>query len=97
MSNNSCKAYWRIAETDYKYYLQSAEPRGGNDISYVIKPNPIPAYKAYLDRPISERNASFGAVKFCEIELLEQYVFDDVLFVKVCVETNSVTETEMDS
>lgn len=70
-------------------YLQNPDVTNRNDISYIIKPNPLPAYKAYLDRPVSERNASFGAVKFCELEILDRYIRDDVIYIKVNVDTDS--------
>ncbi|VDN57219.1 unnamed protein product [Dracunculus medinensis] len=68
---------------------QNPDVTNRNDISYIIKPNPLPAYKAYLDRPVSERNASFGAVKFCELEILDRYIRDDVIYIKVNVDTDS--------
>uniref|UniRef100_F1L6A6 TNF receptor-associated factor 1 n=1 Tax=Ascaris suum TaxID=6253 RepID=F1L6A6_ASCSU len=59
-----------------------------NDIEYVIQPTPIAAHKPFLDRPIGERNASFGAVRFCELSIVERYIRDDVMFLKVNVDNS---------
>lgn len=48
--------------------------------------------QAFLGRPTAERNASFGATKFVEIETLNtlDYVKDDCLFVKVVVDSEDM-------
>lgn len=41
--------------------------------------------RPFLGRPSGERNASFGAQKFCELGMLEKldYIRDDTMFIKV--------------
>ena len=62
-------------------------------MSYIIKPNTCKENFSFLGRPFSERNASFGAQKFVELELLNsfEYIIEDTIFIKVevCFE-NSV-------
>ncbi|TKR76893.1 hypothetical protein L596_017965 [Steinernema carpocapsae] len=58
-----------------------------NNVIYVVKPSSSRENRPYLDRPISERNASFGAQKFCDLEVLDNYVRDDVLYIKINVDT----------
>uniref|UniRef100_A0A0N5A8G2 MATH domain-containing protein n=1 Tax=Syphacia muris TaxID=451379 RepID=A0A0N5A8G2_9BILA len=53
---------------------QNPNTESRNNIIYVIEPTPVAAHKPFLDRPISERNASFGAVKFCELDIAERYI-----------------------
>ncbi|VDM41475.1 unnamed protein product [Toxocara canis] len=67
---------------------QNPDVEARNDIEYVIQPTPIAGHKPFLDRPISERNASFGAVRFCELNIAEKYIRDDVMFLKVDVENS---------
>ncbi|VDK57231.1 unnamed protein product [Anisakis simplex] len=67
---------------------QNEDISSRNNIEYVIKPTPIAAHKSFLDRPISERNASFGAVRFCELDIVEKYIRDDVMFIKVDVDNS---------
>ena len=57
-----------------------------------IKPNTCKDNKAFLGRPSGERNASFGAQRFVELETLttQDYVRDDVLFVKVNVDSEEM-------
>uniref|UniRef100_A0A914D429 Uncharacterized protein n=1 Tax=Acrobeloides nanus TaxID=290746 RepID=A0A914D429_9BILA len=59
-------------------------------IAYVIKPHSSFENKPFLDRPISERNASFGAQKFCELEVAEKYVKDDVMYIKCNIDTENM-------
>ncbi|KHN71882.1 hypothetical protein Tcan_01821 [Toxocara canis] len=68
--------------------FQNPDVEARNDIEYVIQPTPIAGHKPFLDRPISERNASFGAVRFCELNIAEKYIRDDVMFLKVDVENS---------
>uniref|UniRef100_A0A914WZY5 Uncharacterized protein n=1 Tax=Plectus sambesii TaxID=2011161 RepID=A0A914WZY5_9BILA len=72
---------------------QCQDPAGRHNITYTVKPNTTKENRPFLGRPTSERNASFGAQKFCELGLLEKldYVRDDVMFIKVQVDTEDMT------
>jgi TNF receptor-associated factor 4 len=72
---------------------QCQDPAGRHNISYTVKPNTTKENRPFLGRPTSERNASFGAQKFCELSLLEKldYVRDDIMFIKVQVDTEDMT------
>lgn len=54
-------------------------------ITYVIKPNTCKENFSFLGKPFTERNASFGAQKFAELDLLSsfEYVIEDTMFIKV--------------
>jgi TNF receptor-associated factor 4 len=64
---------------------QSKNENEQRPIPYVIKPNTCKENLAFLGRPVSERNASFGAQKFVELEVLNSfdYIVDDSIFIKV--------------
>ncbi len=57
-----------------------------------MKPNAVKENRAFLGRPTTERNASFGAQKFCELGMLEKLDFtrDDTMFVKVQVDMDDM-------
>jgi TNF receptor-associated factor 4 len=57
-----------------------------------VKPNAIKENRAFLGRPTSERNASFGAQQFCELTMLEKldYVRDDTMFIKVQIDMDEM-------
>lgn len=61
-------------------------------ISYTIKPNTCKENYAFLGRPFNDRNASFGAQKFVELEVLNnfEYIVDDTFFIKVEVNIDSM-------
>ncbi|KAE9551802.1 hypothetical protein FO519_004973 [Halicephalobus sp. NKZ332] len=61
-----------------------------NHVGYVVKPNASIENKAFLDRPNSDRNASFGAQKFCDLIAVKNYVRDDVMFIKCNVDTQNM-------
>lgn len=50
----------------------------------ILQPNTIKDNKPFLGRPVGERNASFGAQKFVELNILNtfDYIRDDQLFIK---------------
>ena len=53
-------------------------------MSYVIKPNTCKENLSFLGRPFSERNPSFGAQKFIELDALSSfdYIMEDTIFIK---------------
>ncbi|GMR41596.1 hypothetical protein PMAYCL1PPCAC_11791, partial [Pristionchus mayeri] len=57
------------------------------NIDYVIRPTAGRENKTFLDRPTSERNASFGAQKLCLLDTLNSYIQDDSIFIKCIVDT----------
>ncbi|GMT18909.1 hypothetical protein PFISCL1PPCAC_10206 [Pristionchus fissidentatus] len=60
------------------------------NIDYVIRPMASRENKVFLDRPTSERNASFGAQKLCLLETLITYIQDDSIFLKCVVDTETM-------
>jgi len=72
---------------------QCQDPAGRKNVTYTLKPNTCKENRPFLSRPTGERNASFGAQKFCELHVLEKldYVRDDTMFIKVHVSTDDMT------
>ena len=73
---------------------QCQDPKARRNVSYTIKPNIIKDNKAFLGRPVGERNASFGAQKFVELEVLKtmDYVRDDCVFIKCEIDSQDMTK-----
>lgn len=73
---------------------QCQDPKARRNVSYTIKPNIIKNNKAFLGRPVGERNASFGAQKFVELEVLKtmDYVRDDCVFIKCDIDSQDMTK-----
>ena len=63
---------------------QSDDVTNRRNITYSVKPNVCKENKPFLGRPVTERNASFGAQKFTDLETLAslQYIRDDTIFIK---------------
>ncbi|XP_060586823.1 TNF receptor-associated factor 4-like [Ruditapes philippinarum] len=63
---------------------QCQDPEARRNVSYIIQPNTIKDNKPFLGRPVGERNASFGAQRFIELDILDTYDYlrDDQLFIK---------------
>ena len=61
-------------------------------IVYTVKPNTCKENEPFLGRPITERNASFGAQKFTELDTLQTlaYIKDDTLFIKVEIDSEEM-------
>jgi TNF receptor-associated factor 4 len=61
-------------------------------VSYTIKPNTCKENSPFLGRPTGERNASFGAQKFVELDVLSSldYVVDDTIFIKVEIDSDEM-------
>ena len=62
------------------------------NIAYSVKPNICKENKPFLGRPLGDRNASFGAQKFCDLELINtlDYIKDDTVFIKIHVDTDDM-------
>jgi TNF receptor-associated factor 4 len=73
---------------------QSEDISNRRDITYSVKPNTCKENKPFLGRPITERNASFGAQRFTELETLtvRDYIRDDMMLIKVEIDTEGMTE-----
>lgn len=71
---------------------QCQDPAARRNVTYSIKPNTIKDNKPFLGRPIGERNASFGAQKFVELEVLREmdYVRDDCVFIKCTIDSEEM-------
>ncbi|CAJ0576180.1 unnamed protein product, partial [Mesorhabditis spiculigera] len=61
-----------------------------NNKSYVVKPITSRENRVFLERPVSERNAAFGAQKFCDLAQLESFIVDDTIFVKCSVDLETM-------
>ncbi|CAF0912396.1 unnamed protein product [Brachionus calyciflorus] len=61
-------------------------------VTYTIKPNTCRENMPFLGRPTSDRNASFGAQKFVELEVLNSYdyIMDDSIYIKVEVDSENM-------
>ncbi|CAF2516792.1 unnamed protein product [Rotaria sp. Silwood2] len=61
-------------------------------IIYSVKPNICKENKPFLGRPVTERNASFGAQKFTELDTITsfEYIKDDTIFIKVEIDNEEM-------
>ena len=61
-------------------------------IIYSVKPNICKENKPFLGRPVTDRNASFGAQKFTDLETLAslEYIKDDTIFIKVEIDSEEM-------
>ncbi len=61
-------------------------------ITYSVKPNICKENKPFLGRPITERNASFGAQKFTDLDTLAtlEYIKDDAIYIKVEIDNEEM-------
>lgn len=71
---------------------QCQDPNARRNVSYSVKPNTVKENKPFLGRPTGDRNASFGAQKFIDIDVMKtlDYVRDDTIFIKVNVENEDM-------
>ncbi|XP_033748936.1 TNF receptor-associated factor 5-like [Pecten maximus] len=71
---------------------QCQDPAARRNISYIISPNVIKDNKAFLGRPVGDRNASYGAQKFVELDVVKtmDYVRDDTVFVKCTIDSETM-------
>ena len=61
-------------------------------ITYSIKPNACKENKPFLGRPITDRNASFGAQKFTDVDTMAtlEYIKDDTIYIKVEIDNEEM-------
>ena len=62
-------------------------------VTYVVKPNPCKENKPFLGRPTGDRNASFGAQRFVELDVVNSnnYIMENCIFIKVEIDTENMT------
>ncbi|KAK5966392.1 TNF Receptor Associated Factor (TRAF) [Trichostrongylus colubriformis] len=56
------------------------------DISYRVDARKIKEKSEFIERPLSDKNGSFGAQTFCRLEVMNSFIRDDVMFLKFEVE-----------
>lgn len=71
---------------------QCDNPDERKNVNFVIKPNTRLENKCFLARPDKDRNASFGAQNFLELDAINQftYIKDDTIFIGVQVDTTDL-------
>lgn len=71
---------------------QNEDVNNRHPITYALKPNVCKENKPFLERPIGERNASFGCPKFVDLNAMTKsnYVKDDTIFIKVEVDSDEM-------
>ncbi|KAK0416158.1 hypothetical protein QR680_012320 [Steinernema hermaphroditum] len=77
-----------VHKTTFTLMDQNPVVEERNHVIFVAQPQPTAENKSYLSRPVGERNASFGAQKFCPLDILDGYVRDDTLFIKINIDTD---------
>uniref|UniRef100_A0A1I7V529 TNF receptor-associated factor 2 n=1 Tax=Caenorhabditis tropicalis TaxID=1561998 RepID=A0A1I7V529_9PELO len=65
---------------------QNPRPEERVNITYVIDPRKLKANEKFLARPRGERNAAFGSQSFCSLAILQNYVKDDTIYVRIDVD-----------
>ncbi|XP_064653213.1 TNF receptor-associated factor 4-like [Lineus longissimus] len=72
---------------------QCEDPAARRNITFSIKPNTVKENRPFLGRPVSERNASFGAQKFVELDTVNtlDYIRDDTIYLKVSIDLEDIT------
>ncbi|CAO4371632.1 unnamed protein product [Caenorhabditis nigoni] len=65
---------------------QNPRPEDRVNITYVIDPRKLKANEKFLARPRGERNAAFGSQSFCSLAILQNYVKDDTIYVRIDVD-----------
>ena len=63
-------------------------------IMFSVKPNVCPENEPFLGRPKTSKNPSFGSGKFASHKDIQEgeYVKDNSMFIKVCVENDGMSE-----
>lgn len=78
------------------FYLldQNVDLSKRKHITYSVKPNVCPENEPFLGRPKTSKNPSFGSAKFVLHEDFKkgEYVRDNTVFIKVCVENDGMSE-----
>lgn len=71
---------------------QCENPDERKHVKFAIKPNPRLENKSFLARPEKDRNASFGAQNFVELDVIKKFSFvkDDTIFLTCNVDTTDI-------
>ncbi|CAM2719264.1 unnamed protein product [Rotaria socialis] len=71
---------------------QSEDINNRRPVTYSVKPNICKENKPFLGRPVTERNASFGAQKFTELVTMTsfEYIKDDTIYIKVEIDNEEM-------
>ena len=71
---------------------QCQDPEARRNVTYTIRPNTCQENRPFLGRPTGERNASFGAQRFVELETVKtlDFVRDDSMFLKVTIDSDKM-------
>ncbi|CAF1493960.1 unnamed protein product [Adineta steineri] len=61
-------------------------------IIYTVKPNICKENKPFLGRPVTDRNPSFGAQKFTDLDAMAtlEYIKDDTIYIKVDIDNEEM-------
>ncbi|KAJ7387270.1 hypothetical protein OS493_004246 [Desmophyllum pertusum] len=80
--------------TTFSLLDQNADIHKRKPITFSVKPNACPENEPFLGRPKTSKNPSFGSGKFAAHEDIEngEYVKDNMMFIKVCVECDGLSE-----
>lgn len=80
--------------TAFSLLDQNADIHKRKPITFSVKPNACPENEPFLGRPKTSKNPSFGSGKFAAHEDIEngEYVKDNMMFIKVCVECDGLSE-----
>ncbi|CAF0923594.1 unnamed protein product [Adineta steineri] len=71
---------------------QCEDPDNRRHITYAVKPNVCKENRPFLGRPITDRNASFGAQKFTDLDAMStlEYIKDDTIYIKVEIDNEEM-------
>ena len=71
---------------------QCADTQLRRHLISIFKPNPCKENGVFLDRPIANRNASFGYPKFVDFDTIKMfdYIKDDTIFIKVEIDNEEM-------
>uniref|UniRef100_A0A1I8G0B1 TNF receptor-associated factor n=2 Tax=Macrostomum lignano TaxID=282301 RepID=A0A1I8G0B1_9PLAT len=90
---NDALLAWPFAyKLTFQLIDQCEDVSARKNIVYTVTPNPCKENRPFLGRPLGERNASFGAARFAELEAIGKldYIKDDTMYVKVTVDLENL-------
>jgi TNF receptor-associated factor 4 len=69
---------------------QNPDVNARRHLVYAVKPRPTKENIPYLAKPKLERNAGFGAEKFCPLNQVQPFVRENVLFIRCQIDTEAM-------
>uniref|UniRef100_A0A1I8GCA6 HTH_48 domain-containing protein n=1 Tax=Macrostomum lignano TaxID=282301 RepID=A0A1I8GCA6_9PLAT len=90
---NDALLAWPFAyKLTFQLIDQCEDVSARKNIVYTVTPNPCKENRPFLGRPLGERNASFGAARFAELDAIGKldYIKDDTMYVKVTVDLENL-------